>query len=105
MRIVGDERALYYEPPVKLHRNGGDSLYLSVIQTYRTVKTDSGFKVNTTSYIYELLVKQSQELETIAEFHWHPKEEVEWPHLHIKGNSPEGALGRKHFPTARISLE
>lgn len=105
MRIRGDERALYYEPPVKLQRKDGDPLYLSVIQTYLTVETDEGFKVKTTSYIYELLVKQGQEFGTLVEFHWHPNEEVEWPHVHITGNSPEGALDRKHFPTARLSLE
>jgi hypothetical protein len=105
MRIRGDERVLYYEPPVKLQRHGGDSLYLTIVQTFRTVETGDGFRVSTTSYIYELLVKHGQELETIAEFHWHPNEEVEWPHVHVKGNSAEGALDRKHFPTGRLSLE
>jgi hypothetical protein len=105
MRVRGDERVLYYEPPVKLQRSGGGNLHLTIIQTYRTVEAADGFKVKTTGYIYELWVKQGQELEPIAEFHWHPNEEVEWPHVHVKGNSPEGALDRKHFPTARLSLE
>lgn len=105
LRIVGDERILYYEPPVKLRRSAGDDLYLAVIQTYRIVEKEEGFKASTTSYNYELWLKKDREFEAIAEFHWHPNEEVKWPHVHVKGNSPEGALGRKHFPTARISLE
>jgi hypothetical protein len=105
MRVMGDERILYYEPPVKLNRSGGDDLYLVVTQTYRITSTDDGFKANTTSYNYELWCKKDRELETIVEFHWHPTEEVKWPHVHVTGNSPEGALDRKHFPTARLSLE
>lgn len=105
MRVVGDERVLYYEPPVKLQRSGGAPLYFTVIQTYRVVVAGNGFKVKTTSYNYELWVKQDEAFHAIAEFHWHPNEEVKWPHVHIKGYSPEGALDRKHFPTARLSLE
>lgn len=105
MRVVGNERILYYEPPVKLQRSGGDDLYLAIIQTYRVIETDDGFKANTTSYNYELWRKNDREFESILEFHWHPNEEVKWPHLHVKGNSPEGALDRKHFPTARLCLE
>lgn len=105
MRVMGDERVLYYEPPVKLRRSGGDDLYLAVVQTYRIMETENGFKASTTSYNYELWLKKDRDFEAVAEFHWHPKEEVQWPHIHVKGNSPEGALGRKHFPTARMSLE
>jgi hypothetical protein len=105
MRIQGDERILYYEPPVKLQRSSGDDLHLGIIQSYRIVEMEHGFKASTTRYIYELWIKQERELEAVAEFHWHPDEEVAWPHVHVKGNSPEGALGHKHFPTARMSLE
>jgi hypothetical protein len=52
-----------------------------------------------------LWLKRDRELAAIVEFHWHPSKEVKWPHVHVTGNSPEGALERKHFPTARISLE
>lgn len=107
MRVVGDERALFYEPPIRLQRSAGDDLYLAVLQTYRVVGAGDGFKVSTTSYSYELLLKKGRELETIAEFHWHPNADgnVKWPHVHVKANSPEGALDRKHFPTARVALE
>jgi len=105
MRVQGDERILYYEPPVKLRRHSGDDLHLGIIQSYRIVETQDGFKATTTRYIYELWIKKDRELEAIAEFHWHSEGTVVWPHVHVKGNSPEGALGHKHFPTARISLE
>ena len=105
MRVLGDERVLYYEPPVKLQRTTGDHLYLTVIQTYSVIETNDEFKASTTSYNYELWLKRDRELAAIVEFHWHPSKEVKWPHVHVTSNSPEGALERKHFPTARISLE
>lgn len=105
----GDERVLLYEPPVKLQRKNGDALFLAVTQTYRISEDANGeFKAKTTSYSYELLVKKVREdLETIAEFHWHPRttKNLKWPHVHIKGNTAEGDLDRKHFPTARLSIE
>jgi hypothetical protein len=103
----GDKRVLLYEPPVKLQRKSGDSLYLSVTQTYLISTADGGFKAKTTSYSYELLVKKDGNFETVAEFHWHPDttKKLKWPHVHIKGNTAEGELGRKHFPTARLSIE
>ena len=103
----GDERVLLYEPPVKLQRKSGDPLYLSVTQTYLISTANGGYKAKTTSYSYELMVKKSGEFETVAEFHWHPRttKNLKWPHVHIKGNSAEGELDRKHFPTARLALE
>ena len=103
----GDNRVLLYEPPVKLQRKAGDPLYLAVTQTYLVSLHGNGFKANTTSYSYELLVKKDGNFETIAEFHWHPArtKNLKWPHIHIKGNTAEGDLDRKHFPTARISIE
>jgi hypothetical protein len=103
----GDERVLLYEPPVKLQRKQGDPLFLAVTQTYKLSPSDDGFKAKTSSYSYELLVKKDGQFETIAEFHWHPDttKKLKWPHVHIKGNSAEGDLSRKHFPTARIAVE
>lgn len=103
----GDQRVMLYEPPVKLQRKDGDTLYLAVTQTYQILPAGDGFKASTTSYSYELLVKKDGNLETIAEFHWHPDttKKLRWPHVHIKGNTAEGELGRKHFPTARLSIE
>ncbi len=103
----GDERVLLYEPPVKLQRKQGDPLFLSVTQTYRVTPLGEGFKAKTTSYSYELSVKKDDNLEIIAAFHWHPSKtaKLRWPHVHIRGNTAEGDLGRKHFPTARISIE
>jgi hypothetical protein len=102
-----DERVLLYEPPVKLERKRGDPLYMAVTQTYRISGAEGKFKAKTTSYSYELLVKKDGLLETIAEFHWHPDttNNLKWPHMHIKGNSAEGELDRKHFPTARLAIE
>jgi hypothetical protein len=102
-----DERVLLYEPPVKLERKSGDPLYMAVTQTYRISEIDGQFKAKTTSYSYELLVKKDGALETIAEFHWHPDttRNLKWPHVHIKGNTVEGELDRKHFPTARLAIE
>lgn len=104
----GDERVLLYEPPVRLQRKEGDPLFLSVTQTYKiSPTTDEGFKAKTTSYSYEISVRKDGRLEIIAAFHWHPgtTAKLKWPHVHIKGNTAEGDLGRKHFPTARISIE
>lgn len=103
----GDERVLLYEPPVKLQRKRGDALFLSVTQTYKVTPHDGGFKTTTTSYSYELSVEKDSLLEIIAAFHWHPVRtaKLRWPHVHIRGNTAEGDLGRKHFPTARISIE
>jgi hypothetical protein len=102
-----DERVLLYEPPVKLERKRGDPLYMAVTQTYRISEVAGQYKASTTSYSYELLVKKDGNLETIAEFHWHPDttRNLKWPHVHIKGNSAEGELDRKHFPTARLAIE
>ncbi len=103
----GQERVLLYEPPVKLQRKQGDPLFLSVTQTYRLDSRAGGFKATTTSYSYELSVKKDGKLEIIVAFHWHPAKtaKLKWPHVHIRGNTAEGDLGRKHFPTARISVE
>jgi hypothetical protein len=105
--MEGDKRVLLYEPPVKLRRKSGDPIFLSVTQTYLISPTDDGYKAKTTSYSYELLVKKDGEFETIAEFHWHPTKthNLKWPHVHIKGNTAEGDLARKHFPTARVAVE
>lgn len=103
----GDERVLLYEPPVRLQRKEGDPLFLSVTQTYRISRLDDGFKATTTSYSYELSVKKDGRLEIITAFHWHPSKtaKLRWPHVHVRGNTAEGDLSRKHFPTARISIE
>jgi hypothetical protein len=103
----GDERVLLYEPPVRLQRKEGDPLFLSVTQTYRISPDGRGFKATTTSYSYELSAKKESRMEIIAAFHWHPGKtaKLKWPHVHIRGNTAEGDLGRKHFPTARISIE
>ena len=105
--IEGDKRVLLYEPPVRLQRKSGDSLYLTVTQTFLISDTNGQFKAKTTSYSYALLVKKNGNFETIAEFHWHPDTtpKLRWPHVHIKANSAEGDLHRKHFPTARVALE
>lgn len=102
-----DKRVLLYEPPVKLERKNGDPLCMAVTQTYLISAANGGFKAKTTSYSYELLVKKDGNLETITEFHWHPDAtpNLKWPHVHIKGNTAEGELGRKHFPTARLAIE
>jgi hypothetical protein len=102
-----DKRVLLYEPPVKLERKRGDALYMAVTQTYSISEVGKEFKAKTTSYSYELLVKKDGMLETIAEFHWHPDttNNLKWPHVHVKGNSAEGELDRKHFPTARLAIE
>jgi len=106
-RREGDKRVLLYEPPVKLERKGGDPLSMAVTQTYLISGVNGGFKAKTTSYSYELMVKKDRNLETIVEFHWHPDitPKLKWPHVHIKGNTAEGELGRKHFPTARLAVE
>jgi hypothetical protein len=104
----GDRTVLLYEPPVRLQRRSGDPLYLSVTQTYQTIPAlGGGFKAKTTGYMYELLVKKDGSFATIVEFHWHPltTKKLKWPHLHIKGNTAEGELDRKHFPTARLCIE
>jgi hypothetical protein len=103
----GNERVLLYEPPVKLERKNGDPLHMAVTQTYLISRLDDGFKATTTSYSYELIVKKDSALQTIAEFHWHPEttKNLKWPHVHIKGNTAEGDLDRKHFPTSRITIE
>ncbi len=103
----GNQRVLLYEPPVKLERKGGDPLYMAVTQTYLISPASGGFKAKTTSYSYELMVKKDGNLQTIAEFHWHPDTtgNLKWPHLHVKGNTAEGELGRRHFPTARVAIE
>ena len=103
----GQERLLMYEPPIRLRRKQGDPLFLSVTQTYRITPHVEGFKTTTTSYSYELSVKKDGNLEIIAAFHWHPAKtaKLKWPHVHVRGNTAEGDLGRKHFPTARISIE
>jgi len=103
----GNKRVLLYEPPVKLERKAGDPLYMAVTQTYLISPANGGFKTKTTSYSYELLVKKDNSLQTIAEFHWHPDAtpNLKWPYAHIKGNTAEGELGRKHFPTARLAIE
>jgi hypothetical protein len=103
----GNNRVLFYEPPVKLERKSGDPLYMSVTQTYLISSVDNRFKATTTSYSYELVVKKDGKLETIAEFHWHPDatKNLKWPHVHIKGNTAEGELDRKHFPTGRMAVE
>jgi hypothetical protein len=106
-RREGNKRVLLYEPPVKLERKGGDPLYMAVTQTYSLSQVDAGYKARTTSYSYELLVRKDGTFLTIAEFHWHPDTtpNPKWPHVHVKGNSAEGELDRKHFPTARLSIE
>jgi len=102
-------RILIYEPPVRLQRKAGDPLFLAVTQTYSLVQTqDRQFKANTTGYMYEVLVKRnSTELETIFEFHWHPQTtpRLRWPHLHVIGNTHDGDIARVHFPTARLAIE
>ena len=103
----GDRRVLLYEPPVKLQRKAGDPLFLAVTQTYTIIQENGQYRAKTTSYSYELLVKKDQSFQTIAEFHWHPlaTPNLKWPHVHIKGNTAEGELDRKHFPTARLAVE
>lgn len=104
----GDKRLLLYEPPVRLQRKDGDPLFLSIAQTYLITSLTTGqYKARTTSYSYSLLVKKADDFEVILEFHWHPEHtrNLKWPHVHINGNTPEGELKRKHFPTARLSIE
>ncbi len=104
----GNNRVLLYEPPVKLQRKSGEPLYIAITQTYKLEENSDGFKARTTSYSYEIMVKKAGgNLETVAEFHWHPAttKKLRWPHVHVKGYSAEGELDRKHFPTARLSIE
>lgn len=67
-----NKRVLLYEPPVKLERKKGDPLFLAVTQTYLISAANGEFKTKTTSYSYELMVRKDGNLQTIAEFHWHP---------------------------------
>lgn len=103
----GNDRLLLYEPPVKLERKSGKALFMAITQVYKIVPAGREFKAKTTSYTYELLAQGDNDIETVAEFHWHPQQttNLRWPHLHIKANCVDGGLGRVHFPTGRMAIE
>jgi hypothetical protein len=103
----GAERILLYEPPIKLERKSGKPLRMAVTQTYRIVPVGKEFKAQSTSYTYELLVEDGDNLDTILEFHWHPDTtpDLRWPHLHVNAASADGNLLRAHLPTSRIAIE
>jgi hypothetical protein len=102
-----NRQILTYEPPVKLQRKKGETLYLSITQTYLIIHTADGYKAQTTDYIYAVQGKHNDEFIPIFEFHWHPEStpKLKWPHMHINANTYDGDTSRVHFPTARICIE
>jgi hypothetical protein len=103
----GDDRLLLYEPPVTLQRKNGAPLCMAITQTYRIVPTETGYKAKSTSYIYGVSLECDGAPQQIFDFHWHPLRtpRLQWPHLHVRAEGPDGNLGHAHFPTARLAIE
>lgn len=92
---------------VRLKLRGSDSegLVLSVSQQYEIIEHEQGFRVRTLKYAYK--IDNWNDGHEIMAYHWHPKEKIKYPHLHLSYGARigRGDLLRAHVPTGRVALE
>jgi hypothetical protein len=90
--------------PSRLKSN--PTLFLTLKMQYRVTKAvgvRGPWKVSTEAYYYGIHDRQQTE---ILSYHWHPKTERTFPHIHLhSGSSVIRALQGIHLPTGRVSLE
>lgn len=94
---------------------GQFQLGLAVALRYQVVpseRSDNGWKIRTTKYIYEIADERG---DSLFEFHWHPdgSSRVTTPHLHIRPSLKVAVevqdlyrkVTKSHIPTGRVALE
>ncbi len=83
---------------------GPHRISLGMIHGYAVARAGNGWRVQTTSYSYQLFLPDERPLMT---WHWHPEgsSPVSWPHAHIPGHVHPVDLRKAHVPTGRIPLE
>jgi hypothetical protein len=89
------------DPPAKMAKRSGGSLFIIATQILGVAKTLEGIhKVKTREYSYRLVGRQDVAAEDIVAYHWHPNDsDLRSPHLHLAD------VARVHFPTSRVCLE
>jgi hypothetical protein len=87
--------------PVRIQ---GSQLWFSLTQSYDVLEAEGErgqYKVSTNSYIYAIYDGPDEESEIIS-FHYHPQNNVDFCHMHLRQDE---RFGDVHFPTGRVAVE
>jgi hypothetical protein len=105
---------IFFSDPAAVRSAAGETFYLSIVQTFTTVKKqdDGLYKVRTLQYSYVFNDDPQPTNKGLVSYHWHPDDfSLRDPHLHLHITPEVGypeierRIARAHFPTSRVCLE